>query len=156
MKMWKGKADVADEENIPIATVVGVVIDTKPPATKAASTLAANKNRASAPLAIVPMGSADPQAVVPVSTMNNNRTQRLNTNMGRQPFGLQCPHCNRETITIVDDRIGVATIVLVVVLAFVFWPCCWIPFCVPSCKQTNHFCGHDSCRRKVGVTGVCA
>jgi hypothetical protein len=46
--------------------------------------------------------------------------------------------------------IGVQTIVAVLILLFVFWPLCWIPLCIPSCRRTNHYCGHLECRRKVG------
>ena len=100
---------------------------------------------------VVPSGAAVVQA-----SNTKTRKVRLRSNLGRQPHGLKCPHCNRETITIVDDRIGMGTILATIALAILFWPLCWLPFCMPSCKQTVHFCGHEECRRKVGVTSVCA
>jgi hypothetical protein len=81
---------------------------------------------------------------------------RFHKNLGRRSTGLKCFHCNRETVTIVEDQIGVGTVIATVLLAMCFWPLCWIPFCAPSCKRSVHYCGHDSCRRKVGVTDVCA
>jgi hypothetical protein len=75
--------------------------------------------------------------------------------LGRGSAGLQCPHCKRQTITVVRDFIGVGTVVAIVILAVFFWPLCWLPLCIPSCKRTHHFCGQSTCGRKVGETSVC-
>ena len=104
----------------------------------------------------VASGAAVAQATSSMVATNNRARMKLRTNLGRQPFGIQCPHCQRETITIVEDRIGVGTIIAAVMLAIFFWPLCWLPFCVPSCKRTYHFCGHDPCRKRIGITHVCA
>ena len=88
----------------------------------------------------------------PVPTTNNNARILLHRNLGRSPTGLKCPHCHRETITIVEEQVGMITISVTILLAIVFWPLCWLPFCVPSCQRTIHYCGHDSCRKKVGFT----
>jgi hypothetical protein len=74
----------------------------------------------------------------------------------RTASGMQCPYCNRQTITTTHDIIGVGTVVAVILLAICCWPLCWLPFCIPSCKRTHHFCGHDACRKKVGETSVCS
>ena len=96
-------------------------------------------------------------AVVPDRNSAGVETRsRVHKNLGRHSYGLKCFHCNRETVTIVEDEIGVGTIIATVMLAICFWPLFWIPFCAPSCKRSVHYCGHDSCRRKVGVTDVCA
>jgi len=81
---------------------------------------------------------------------------RLFRNLGRNATGLQCPYCQRQTVTHVHDAIGVGTVVAVIVLAILFWPLCWLPLCVPGCKRTTHYCGHAACGRKVGETRVCA
>jgi lipopolysaccharide-induced tumor necrosis factor-alpha factor len=101
-----------------------------------------------------------------VSTNNKNdinnsadvleRPKTMFRNLGRNATGLLCPHCHRQTVTAVDDVLGVGTVVAVVILAILFWPICWLPLCVPSCKRTNHYCGHPTCGKKVGETHVCA
>ncbi len=77
-------------------------------------------------------------------------------NLGRNPTGLQCPYCKRQMVTVVRDIIGLGTLVAVFLLALFFWPLCWLPFCIPSCRRTHHFCGHSECRQRVGETSVCA
>lgn len=77
-------------------------------------------------------------------------------NMGRTATGLQCPHCGRQTVTQVRDLIGVGTVIWIIILAILFWPLCWLPLCIPSCKRTHHYCGHAECGRKIGETSVCA
>mmetsp|Transcript_15681 Transcript_15681/g.32435 ORF Transcript_15681/g.32435 Transcript_15681/m.32435 type:complete len:155 (+) Transcript_15681:122-586(+) len=140
-------------ENIPVATVVEVVGEVEsnmsPPASNPEYT------------AVPTQFSAAPQArstlTVPSGSATRTRSQtRLKKNLGRQSFGLKCPHCKRETITIVEDRIGMGTIVATIIIAIMFWPLCWLPFCMPTCKRTYHFCGHDECNKKIGVTHVCA
>ena len=74
----------------------------------------------------------------------------------RSATGLQCPHCHRQTVTTTRDVIGVGTVIAILVVTILFWPLFWVPLCIPSCKRTNHFCGHTECRKKVGVTPVCA
>jgi lipopolysaccharide-induced tumor necrosis factor-alpha factor len=78
------------------------------------------------------------------------------SNLGRNPVGLQCPCCHRQTITVVQDRMGLETMVAIFLLALFFWPLCWLPLCMPSCKNTNHYCGHSECRRRIGETSACA
>jgi hypothetical protein len=80
---------------------------------------------------------------------------QLHNNLGRNSTGLQCQHCGKETVTSVQDMVGVTTVVAVIVLALLFWPLLWVPLCVPSCKKTSHYCGHVGCRKKVGVTQSC-
>lgn len=139
-----------DEDEIPIITTAVLVDEEEgqtadfPPA----------KNPAYTPgvqTAIVPVNS-QPNAVAFAPVLSKT----LHINMGRTSTGLVCPHCKRQTITITQDVIGAGTILAVFILALLFWPLCWVPFCMPVCHRTNHFCGHDTCRRKVGETSVCA
>jgi len=146
-------------QNIPMATVVEVIgeveSNTRPPSTspeyKPVPTQASNASPSTQANLTVPSGSSGSG----VASRKKGRV-RLQRNLGRQPYGLKCPHCNRETITIVEDRIGMGTIIATIILAIIFWPMCWLPFCMPSCKRTYHFCAHDACRKKIGVTDVCA
>lgn len=141
------KNNKGDSEDIPVATAVEVVEEVE-----------SNTN----PPANNPEHSATATGVVPSSlevasgTSDSRSKAKVATNLGRTPYGIQCPHCNKETITIVEDRIGTGTIIATVALVIVFWPLCWLPFCLPTCKKTYHFCGHQSCRKRIGVTQVCA
>lgn len=139
------------EDEIPIITDAVVIIDeegqhTSPPARNPEYTPGVQTS------------------VVPVDGQNNVVVQKppavlsspLHINMGRTSTGLVCPHCGRQTITITQDVIGAGTILAVFILALLFWPLCWVPFCMPVCHRTNHFCGHETCRKRVGETGVCA
>jgi len=155
----KKKVDRADQ-NIPMATAV-IVEDIESntlPSANAPEKKALALATPTSPTHIVSNGAAFDHAANTVIVNTGRRKKSrivLRTDLGRQPFGLRCQHCNRETITIVEDRIGMGTVIATVFLAIVFWPLCWLPFCLPSCKRTNHFCGHDSCRKKVGLTNVC-
>ena len=98
---------------------------------------------------------------VSTNTSSNNNSAvserpKMYRNLGRNATGLLCPHCHRQTVTAVDDVLGVGTVVAVILIAILFWPLCWLPLCVPSCKRTNHYCGHHTCGKKVGETHVCA
>ena len=78
------------------------------------------------------------------------------THLGRNPTGLQCPYCQRQMVTVTKDVIGISTIVAIIIICFLCWPLFWLPLCIPSCKRTNHFCGHTTCQNKVGETKPCA
>jgi hypothetical protein len=92
-----------------------------------------------------------------VAASNTNMVKpKIYTQLGRNATGLQCPHCGRQTVTVVEDYVGVGTVICVIILAILFWPLCWLPLCVPTCKRTHHYCGHFECQKKVGETRVCA
>mmetsp|Transcript_19849 Transcript_19849/g.43085 ORF Transcript_19849/g.43085 Transcript_19849/m.43085 type:complete len:158 (-) Transcript_19849:2484-2957(-) len=137
-------------EPVPIATAVPIydVVETSAPVEETPDVEMnarppTNGSGVSSKPAVVP---------APVATTNSNARILLHRNLGRNPIGLKCPHCHRETITIAEEQIGMVTISMTILLAIVFWPLCWLPFCLPSCKRTLHYCGHDSCRKKVGLT----
>jgi hypothetical protein len=164
MTIQKG---MEDDMPIPIITDVVVVPFEDKTTSKSAATAPTNIT--------IPSGSAvasNPNSTVATTTATHNTTTtakhittiaaasgsriRLHNNLGRNSTGLQCQHCGKETVTSVRDMVGVTTVVAVIVLAVLFWPLLWVPFCVPSCKKTSHYCGHDGCRKKVGVTQSCA
>eukprot|EP00934_Nitzschia_sp_Nitz4_P001160 Nitzschia sp. Nitz4//scaffold245_size28976//25160//25510//NITZ4_008076-RA/size28976-exonerate_protein2genome-gene-0.25-mRNA-1//1//CDS//3329543893//1160//frame0 len=111
-------------------------------------------NPAYHPAQVAP-ASAQDRALVLTKAQQNHKVA-IYHNLGRNPTGLKCPHCQRETVTTTHDLIGVGTIMAVVLLAFIFVPVCWLPLCIPSCRRTQHFCCHRECRQKVGETSVCA
>jgi hypothetical protein len=99
-------------------------------------------------------------AMVTTTTSSNTTlpipSRIIHRTLGRNAAGLLCPHCQRQTVTVVEDYVGVGTILAVFILAILFWPICWLPLCIPTCKRTNHYCGHPNCHKKVGETRVCA
>jgi hypothetical protein len=163
MTIQKG---MEDDTPIPIITDVVVIPLEDKTTSKFATTAPTNIT--------IPSGSAvasNPNSTVATTTATHNTTTatnrtttdaasgsriQLHNNLGRNSTGLQCHHCGKETVTSVRDLVGVTTVVAVIVLALLFWPLCWVPFCVPSCKKTSHYCGHVGCRKKVGVTQSCA
>jgi len=123
------------------------------------------QNNVASPMAVAIQSSHPPPSnnhQITTTNNHNNPTHNpgfhagVRRNLGRDPTGIQCPYCQRQTVTMVKDQLGACTVVAIIVLLFVFWPIAWLPLCMPSCKQTNHYCAHQECRRKVGETEPCA
>lgn len=74
------------------------------------------------------------------------------SHFGSSPQGVQCPYCNRQCVTRTHHRVDGCTVLASVLLLFIFWPIFWLPFCVPACKTTEHYC---DCGRRVGTSGPC-
>lgn len=54
--------------------------------------------------------------------------------LGRQSAAITCPSCQQQTMTRTTDQIDGITVIIAVVLLLLFWPLCWLPFCIPACK----------------------
>jgi len=52
----------------------------------------------------------------------------------------ECPSCHQESRTRVTTAPSWKTWAAGGCLFFVFWPLCWIPLVVDSCKSTEHHC----------------
>lgn len=52
----------------------------------------------------------------------------------------ECPNCHQESRTRVTTAPTWKTWSAGGCLFFVFWPLCWVPLVVDSCKLTEHFC----------------
>ncbi|XP_019116490.2 cell death-inducing p53-target protein 1 homolog [Larimichthys crocea] len=57
------------------------------------------------------------------------------------PAQMTCPHCQTSVLTRTEYRNSTRTWVCCVLIGlFLCWPCCFIPFCVDSCKDVEHIC----------------
>mmetsp|Transcript_5108 Transcript_5108/g.5558 ORF Transcript_5108/g.5558 Transcript_5108/m.5558 type:complete len:146 (-) Transcript_5108:70-507(-) len=89
------------------------------------------------------------QANVAVNIVAPN-VVHLNSNLGHNPVGMTCPRCEADIVTKTDKQMGIFMWLIVGILFFVgCWPCCLIPFCVASTKDTVHSC--PSCHANLGT-----
>ncbi|XP_071130198.1 LITAF domain-containing protein-like [Mytilus edulis] len=74
----------------------------------------------------------------------------ITTRMAEFPVNMTCPACQKNIITGTRKEIGTMTWLACLGLCLVGCNigCCFIPFCVDSCKDTVHDC--PSCQTVVG------
>jgi len=70
--------------------------------------------------------------------------------LGRLAANYTCPYCSHVGPTILKEKLGVCSIIAIVVLVVVFWPLFWLPLIMPGCKDKEHIC--PNCHRKVRAT----
>mmetsp|Transcript_7460 Transcript_7460/g.12305 ORF Transcript_7460/g.12305 Transcript_7460/m.12305 type:complete len:147 (+) Transcript_7460:259-699(+) len=60
-----------------------------------------------------------------------------------------CPHCHSSQITTkIRTYPSCETWTIIILLFLVFWPVCWFPLVIDSCKTTDHYC--TNCNESVG------
>ena len=85
----------------------------------------------------------------PVSKNNANNNIVPLYAFQRGPMTIKsCPSCGEFTRTKVVSAPSFGTWVAVVVLFFLFWPLCWVPFVNEKCKKTDHYC--SKCNTLIG------
>lgn len=59
----------------------------------------------------------------------------------RGPMNIEsCPLCNEYTRTRTVSSPNFMTYIAGLIILFVFWPLCWVPFVNDKCKRTDHYC----------------
>ena len=75
------------------------------------------------------------------SSYPQTRNYTQDPTISRVPMMMtECPHCLQESRTRVKVTPSWKTWAAGGCLVFVFWPLCWLPLVVDSCKTTEHFC----------------
>ena len=66
------------------------------------------------------------------------------------PVNMTCPSCQNQIITSTSQETGTITWVACLVLCLIGCDagCCFVPFCIGSCKDTVHHC--PNCRTTLG------
>lgn len=69
------------------------------------------------------------------------------------PVQAHCPYCNSEGFTETQKTVGAGTwIVCLGLCAVGCFPCNLATFCMDSCKDTQHICGH--CAKVLGKKSI--
>lgn len=141
---WFGKktgeidSDYVDVEDMPIAVAVR---DSSTAAPSAPPSSQDSRSPNASTYVAVPQQNQQQQQPVPAPVFLSRVPTMLNP----------CPFCSQSARTRVRTAPNWATWISGLILLFVFWPICWIPFVADSMKQTDHFC--TSCQNKVGTVG---
>uniref|UniRef100_A0A7S1DE21 LITAF domain-containing protein n=1 Tax=Cyclophora tenuis TaxID=216820 RepID=A0A7S1DE21_CYCTE len=73
--------------------------------------------------------------------------------LGRYSTRITCPFCHENVMTRTESHVTKWTIAASIFMIMAFWPLFWLPFCMPVCKATDHYC--TRCNRKVGRGSEC-
>ncbi|KAL0839406.1 hypothetical protein ABMA28_016131 [Loxostege sticticalis] len=63
--------------------------------------------------------------------------------MGAQPSHTFCKSCHQDITTVIRHKATTKTHLFALLLCIIgCWPCAWIPYCVDSCHNVDHYCPH--------------
>lgn len=61
--------------------------------------------------------------------------------VGPDPTMITCPSCRETVVTRMDYESSTRTHVMAgLCCLFGCWICCWMPYCMDSCRNGNHYC----------------
>ncbi|XP_048004659.1 cell death-inducing p53-target protein 1 homolog [Leguminivora glycinivorella] len=71
--------------------------------------------------------------------------------VGSEPVGVRCPHCQEDIMTRATYRNNTTTHLVAVILGIFFWwlCCCIVPYVTKRWKDVHHSC--PNCRKYLGV-----
>nr|XP_053601864.1 lipopolysaccharide-induced tumor necrosis factor-alpha factor homolog [Plodia interpunctella] len=71
--------------------------------------------------------------------------------VGSEPVGMRCPHCQEDVMTTATYRnTGITHLIAGVLFVFFWWMCCCIvPYVVKRWKNVEHHC--PNCRKFLGI-----
>lgn len=88
-----------------------------------------------------PPYSSEP--VSPVIIQQPTTVVMQSIELGPNSFLMTCPQCHNTQATYIDYESNLRTHVTAAVLCLMgFWPCFYIPYCTPHCRDTKHNCSH--------------
>jgi hypothetical protein len=141
------EAEVAyDMGNVPEATAVLVPSEDLEAQAHTATATSYQDNSWGSPTNPAPL--LEPSPVAHATAVAEHGTVLQLPGLGMTPKRIVCPICHCQGKTTIRSSVDPCTIIAVVVLFLTFWPIFWLPFLLPGCKTTEHFCSH--CHRKVG------
>ena len=70
--------------------------------------------------------------------------------VGPDPSMMTCPSCRQTVVTRMEYEPSTRTHVMAgLCCLFGCWLCCWMPYCMDSCRNGNHYC--PSCGSYLGT-----
>ncbi|CAJ0576375.1 unnamed protein product, partial [Mesorhabditis spiculigera] len=101
------------------------------------------------PLSAQPSSFVHPQQAAPNTVIIVHTVKQADTSAPYQTF---CPKCQMPITTRQNFVTGTFTWILVLITLVAFFPLAFVPFCLDSCKDVQHFCPKCktmlSCKRK--------
>ncbi|KAJ1969679.1 hypothetical protein IWQ62_000470 [Dispira parvispora] len=101
--------------------------------------------------------ASGPQTIAPSETKEavppQSQPVAIPGQLQNGPVSMVCPYCQKNIVTEINHKVGMAAGMGMAVACCVFFPLFWIPLVMKSCKDTVHTC--PECLRFLGRTGAC-
>ncbi|XP_055378405.1 lipopolysaccharide-induced tumor necrosis factor-alpha factor homolog [Condylostylus longicornis] len=69
--------------------------------------------------------------------------------LGSKSQSVICPACRETIVTIIEYETSSKTHYAAIALCCFFWPIAYLPYCIDSCKNANHYC--PNCESYIGT-----